>query len=250
MDFLQKSIFEHKIKQANLILESYNVKDADVRKGISELALVENFGNDFITEYMYMRYCADLKKALDGGVISEEQYKERAIEVASLVPQQVVSESGNTYKVYVKDVSKANLSNSFGKEEDLIKGHLSYQLVSGEDSIKFAKRGGDVKSMAEAKKGKLNDIYTSLLADMQSKRKDIEEKGLNVEFKEEEYGIRCRWESEMSDSDRECCYKFNDLAYQANEIKNDIKILDVIIENIDDKKSYTLNATQIASLKN
>lgn len=170
---------------------------------------------------------------------------------------------GNSKEVFVLEKSKQENDESIEKAKDseIEKGAISDTLYYGDKSLIFSKTGSDIKSQL----GKVKEKETLNLADLKTKMNSILEK---LPFAPTEKNSDCdiqsfKWEltyskdnsnsvsfndmeqGTVTSEQSELCRQYNDMVWSYRECKKELDSINLLEQNLDDKKSYELSARQM-----
>ena len=179
--------------------------------------------------------------------------------------------SGEIQEVFVLEKSKQTEDDSENEEEDeeikkakdneIEKGVISDTLYYGDKSLMFSKTGADIKVQLV----KVKEKETMNLADLKSKMNSILEK---LPFAPTEKNSDCeiqsfKWEltyakdnsnvvsfndmeqGTVTSEQSELCRQYNDMVWSYRECKKELDSINLLEQNLDDKKSYELSARQM-----
>jgi hypothetical protein len=128
---------------------------------------------------------------------------------------------------------------------DILKSDITYAFDNYENPLEITKKGSLIKSMAEAKLPLLQEdlMRTKMLCE--AIKLKLQEQGVIVD-EEKEFLNEVESESDMIKDDLR---KYFHLKWKQKDIQSDIDTLQIVIEGIDENKSYKLTVRQIKSLK-
>ena len=158
-------------------------------------------------------------------------------------------------KIEGKLPSKDNIKKSDSTSPyDILKSDITYSLGSFSNPIEFSKKGSEIKDMVKTKlpvlQGKLQqcELECDLIKE-QAKEKGIEVDKIYSEFESRGYAYLDESTPNVDSSDN-LQLKLINLLYKKKDLKSDISTLEIVLDGIEDNKSYKLNINQIKSLKN
>jgi len=149
------------------------------------------------------------------------------------------------------DILGVDILQSFS---DIIKSDVQHAFsgYGGGDNFLIDKKGSEIKSMAQTKKSIYQSKKQAKQTSLAQYKAQLDEKGVALQVVGE-YGYQMPdWGSsseQYSDETRHLIYKYEDCIFEIRNIDSDIEILDIIIENVKEDKTYNVTANQIASLK-
>jgi hypothetical protein len=146
-----------------------------------------------------------------------------------------------------EDVKKSVLA-------DIQKGDISYKMSSsygGDQPILFTKKGSELKETSKIKKVQLDERLAATQTELTVLKTNLEEEGIKfIANGNSNNPNPCPVYQKDMDKDTESLfYKYQDLLYRYNDLRCDIKALEIIIENAEDNKNYTCSIGQLISLE-
>ena len=158
-------------------------------------------------------------------------------------------------KIESKLPSKNNIKKSESTDPyDILKSDITYSLGNFSNPIEFSKKGSEIKDMVKTKlpvlQGKLQqcELECDLIKE-QAKEKGVDVDKIYSEFESRGYAYLDESTPNVDSSDN-LQLKLINLLYKKKDLKSDISTLEIVLDGIEDNKSYKLNINQIKSLKN
>lgn len=150
--------------------------------------------------------------------------------------------------------------------ESIAKSDLAYAFndygEGGKSPISFDKKGSEIKSMLNEKVSSYQVKMTDLRTRMASIAAQLKEKGYEPNNTPMEYDEtpRYNWYSavkkdsnepsgEVPQECRTMMEQYNEMAYQVDGMNRDIKAANILIQNLDDNKTYKLGVRHIAAMQ-
>lgn len=145
----------------------------------------------------------------------------------------------------------AKIAACFGNN-NIAKSEIGYAFSNSNpdmNSLKFSKKGEELKKMFSEKKEALQKQYN----DIEVQRAAIKAKLIEAGFEfEQPLGSdydRVKWDyNSTSEELRDLCYRYNE-TYVCQRLNQEIKTCQALIDNIEDKKTYNLSTPQLLSLQ-
>jgi hypothetical protein len=140
----------------------------------------------------------------------------------------------------------------FGNSE-INKSEIGYAFSNSNpdmNSLKFNKKGSDLKKMIADKKTSLEEKYNTLTAQVTAAKVKVIEAGIEMKKDTFDDCDRPVYDyNSITDEQRKLVYTYTDLLYPCNRLNNEIKTCQALIDNLDEKKTYTLSTPQVLSLQ-
>lgn len=138
-------------------------------------------------------------------------------------------------------------SDSFSNPNDIEKSHVTSAFKYGQQKITFKKKGSEIKGMAKTKKAQYESLCGAYKQKALAIKKElIDSCGDAVKFNE---NGRVDYDYDQVDKEkRKLIYSYNDSRWKYQDMKEEISVLDSIIDNIEDNKSYELTLEQVHAL--
>ncbi len=153
-----------------------------------------------------------------------------------------------------KNNAKFTNEEHFKKSKDIKKGELSYSLNT--ENLTFEKKGKELKPLITTKLGQLQERYDSIEEQREEQKEIIlESKPECVKFTKDSNGYEsytCNdWKlfEQLPVEVRTACNQYNNLGYQCQSLKEDIKILKVFEDNLEENKTYKVTPRQLSTLQ-
>lgn len=147
----------------------------------------------------------------------------------------------------------------FTNLEDCVeKGDISSAFPSyGEKRMTFARLGSDIKKNLATKKAKYQAKYEIITAKQAVILAELAKANIAPDqerhmYDTDESCMMFSWkmiEKETDDDNKKLMEQYNEYHYNMSAVKRDLKMIDVLSENLEDKKKYQLDANQIMSLE-
>jgi len=151
---------------------------------------------------------------------------------------------------------KINLD-GFTNLDDIVKGDIQYAFPSyGDSKITFKKTGAEIKAFLMVKKAELETktkLYetkaTVLLASLkESGHEPSEPEGMYGDDDSAYFTFTYKEREDANGDTKKQMGMYNALAYRMKSVERDLKFMDTMIENLDDKKTYPLTPSQLTTL--
>lgn len=245
------------------------VKQEMFKKQVNNDALFQNTSMDSIyidgnIPYEYRKQMSDeSQKCYDG--YRDCIYKVQSIEKDIKVTDTLLSnlDDKGSYELNIRQMNslqKSDISYAFGDNY-------------GGTAMTFSKKGSEIKTMVTAKIASLNamlaakqiasNIILAKLAESGLTPKEAygEEEMKTFSYsqydsrpamegeKEDSLTVQDGSDSSASESNSNLMRNYNDCAYSIQGLKRDVKAATLLLENVEDKKSYPLNINQISAIQ-
>lgn len=147
-----------------------------------------------------------------------------------------------------------NIQKSFSNSEDILeKGDIHYAIQDSFREGTFKKKGKDLKDLASKKKEDYLVKYNKALKQLGSLKEVLKDSDCCMFSEHAEYEtpqIRYAKEyNQIPQETREKMEMYSNLSYQLREMKNDLRALNVLVENLDDSKEYPVSLKLITALQ-
>ena len=176
------------------------------------------------------------------GIKKDSESKKNSVKKEKLTKKEFNDKKGN--------IKKSESTDPY----DILKSDITYSLGNFSNPIEFSKKGSEIKDMVKTKlpvlQGKLQqcELECDLIKE-QAKEKGIEVDKIYSEFESRGYAYLDESTPNIDSSDN-LQLKLINLLYKKKDLKSDISTLEIVLDGIEDNKSYKLNINQIKSLKN
>ncbi len=148
-------------------------------------------------------------------------------------------------------ISKEAKINAVYKNSDINKSELGYAFGNSNpdmNSLKFPKKGEDLIKMLKGKRSALQEKLDGIEAQKAAIKTKLVELGIIFRGVDDDGYDRADYDQNTPQEVRELIYQYNDY-YACRTLKNEIKTAQALIDNLDDKKTYTLSTPQLISLQ-
>ena len=130
---------------------------------------------------------------------------------------------------------------TFTNFDDIKKGdNLAWEFSIGDDKMTFKKKGSDLKGLIMGKRFKILEKIEYYKAELDAIDKELEEDGQEIDTTYNEWAM-----GETSPLQQ----KHHAVKHRMESCDRDLKVVDTMLENIVDSKTYTLTVKQLSALK-
>lgn len=148
-------------------------------------------------------------------------------------------------------VKKAKIDACFSNSE-ISKSDLSYAFSNSNptmNGLKFTKKGEDFIKLLNDKKSQLQTKYDAALVKSGVLKAKLVEAGVKFEKDSNDNDYPVYDYSATPEELRQAIYAYTDSLYPCNRLKEEIGICQLLVDNLDPKKSYDLSTPQLLSIQ-